>query len=97
MRVGARHAAMVVHSFSPADAWLEDYRAFARLMGVEGEKGRLERVPRHVGVELWMGWVTEPHASTKSSDTVIPRAPAYLDSVSNRGRCLPRSSFEIRA
>jgi hypothetical protein len=57
MRVGARYAAMLVHSFSSADAWLEDYQAFARLLEVEGGKGRLERVPRDVGVEVWMEWV----------------------------------------
>lgn len=27
-RIGARYAAMIVHSFSDEDAWLEDYRAF---------------------------------------------------------------------
>ena len=46
-RIGARYAAMVVHSFSDEDAWLEDYRAFAELMGVSGGKGGLERVVRH--------------------------------------------------
>jgi (p)ppGpp synthase/HD superfamily hydrolase len=82
MRVGARHAAMIVHSFSPADAWLEDYRAFARLMGVEGRKGRLERVPRHVGVELWMGWVggspSVPLGAEEAIDSLSLRFDAAL-------------------
>jgi hypothetical protein len=58
MRIRARYAAMVVHSFSDANARHDDYRAFARLMGVDGGAGRLERVARHTGPELWLGWVT---------------------------------------
>ena len=57
-RFSAKYAAMVVHSFSASDAWLEDYQAFTRLMGAESRKGRLERVSSHSDPELWMGWVS---------------------------------------
>ncbi len=60
VRHRAKYAAMVVHSFSDADAWLADYQAFARVLGVEGRKGTVERVPGREGPELWVGWVTEP-------------------------------------
>ncbi len=57
-RLKARYAAMVVHSFSAADAWIEDYRGLAMLLGVRGEKGRIERVPGREDPELWVAWVT---------------------------------------
>lgn len=57
-RFSAKYAAMIVHSFSPSDAGLGDYQAFAHVMGIEGGKGALERVPSHSEPELWMGWVT---------------------------------------
>lgn len=65
-RFSAKYAAMVVHSFSTSDAWLEDYQAFTRLMGAEGTKGKLERVSSHSDPELWMGWVS---GSTTTSST----------------------------
>jgi uncharacterized protein DUF6946 len=57
-RFCALYAAMVVHSFSESDAGLEDYQAFARLLGAEGTKGSLEHVSRHADAELWIGWVS---------------------------------------
>ena len=56
-RLGASYAAMVVHSFSAVDAWLDDYGAFCRVLGVTGAKSRLERVPRVSLPDLWVGWV----------------------------------------
>lgn len=56
-RLGAEYAAMVVHSFSAKEAWLEDYRAFAKLLGLSGKKGAVECVRRDAEPELWMGWV----------------------------------------
>lgn len=57
-RLGARYAAMIVHSFSAVDACLEDYRAFAAMLGVTGGKGRLEQAVGRSAPELWVGWVT---------------------------------------
>ena len=65
-RLGARYAAMVVHSFSGVDACLDDYGAFCRVLGVTGAKSRLERVPRVSEPELWVGWVCgEPARSAR--------------------------------
>jgi len=56
-RIGARYAAMIVHSFSRVDACLDDYCAFCGVLGVAGTKNRLERVRRVGEPELWVGWV----------------------------------------
>lgn len=61
LRLQARYAAMVVHSFSASDAWLEDYQSFAALLGAIGEKGVLESVPTGTAPDLWIGWVAGPH------------------------------------
>lgn len=66
VRHRATYAAMVVHSFSDTDAWLADYQVFARVLGVEGRKGTLERVPGREAPELWLGWVTGPNGPRPS-------------------------------
>ena len=60
VRHRAKYAAMVVHSFSAADACLADYQTFARFLGMEGQKGSLVRAPERDRPELWLGWVTGP-------------------------------------
>ena len=56
-RFTARHALMLVHSFSPTSEWLDDYIAFAATLGVEGAgKNTLSRVGDRDGVELHLGW-----------------------------------------
>lgn len=66
-RLGAHYAAMVVHSFSTQDAWLEDYVAFCRALGVSGRKRRLEAVRRVGEPELWVGWVSGDAGSAVES------------------------------
>jgi hypothetical protein len=56
-RFNARHALMLVHSFSRTSAWLDDYRAFARELGVEAGADEIVRVGARGGVELSVGWV----------------------------------------
>jgi hypothetical protein len=56
-RFNARHALMLVHSFSPTSAWLDDYRAFARELGLEAGADEIVRVGERAGVELSIGWV----------------------------------------
>jgi Domain of unknown function (DUF6946) len=56
-RFNARHALMLVHSFSPADEWLSDYQAFARALGADGaDAGTLSFVGDRSGVDLYLGW-----------------------------------------
>jgi hypothetical protein len=54
----APHALMLVHSFSQEHAWLDDYRAFAACLGVEGAPNRVVHVGERQGTELYLGWVT---------------------------------------
>lgn len=54
----ARHALMLVHSFSQTREWLDDYRAFASLLGVSAEHDAITHVGTRGGVELYLGWVT---------------------------------------
>lgn len=56
-RFNARHALMLVHSFSPTNAWFEDYAAFGRVLGAEVERDRIVAVGERGGVDLYLGWV----------------------------------------
>ena len=56
-RCCARHAIMLVHSFSQTHEWFTDYSAFARLVGAEVEVNRLVSVGRRGEVDLHLCWV----------------------------------------
>ena len=56
-RFGASHAVMLVHSFSQSHQWLEDYAAFAALLGAEGAVNQIVSVGQRGGVHLHLGWV----------------------------------------
>jgi len=55
-RFNAPKAAMVVHSFSQASEWFEDYVNFLKLFGVVAGVGELVGVGERDGVELYFGW-----------------------------------------
>jgi len=55
-RFNAPKAAMVVHSFSQASEWFEDYANFLKLFGVVADVGELVCVGDRDGVELCLGW-----------------------------------------
>jgi hypothetical protein len=66
-RFGARHALMLVHSFSAAGSWFDDYAVFARALGAEPAHGTVGTA-RTVGeIQLHLGWVT--------GDVPPPRPP----------------------
>ena len=56
-RYNAKHAVLVVHSFSQTHQWFSDYAAFAKLFGVEVEVNRLVSVGDRNGVTLHLCWV----------------------------------------
>jgi hypothetical protein len=56
-RFRARHAVLLVHSFSRTREWLDDFIAFGALLGVEGAADRLTPVRDCDGVQFSMGWV----------------------------------------
>jgi hypothetical protein len=58
-RFSARHAVVLVHSFSPSRTWFEDYVAFVAALGGQAAMGALIRLPNRVDIELYCGWVSE--------------------------------------
>lgn len=56
-RFGAKHAVMLVHSFSQSNLWFEDYSAFAALLGAKAEANHITSVGQRGGVQLHLGWV----------------------------------------
>jgi len=57
-RFAARHAVMLVHTFSETDASFADYERFAAMLGAEAKRDELiaARVPGDV--PLYLGWAT---------------------------------------
>jgi len=58
-RFHARHAVMLVHSFSEARLWFEDFREFLKVFGVSGEAGRILEIPGHEAPTLSLAWVAD--------------------------------------
>jgi hypothetical protein len=56
-RFGARHAVMLVHSFSRDDRWFEDFSAFVSLFGKTCSIGHLTYAVAKGGVPMYLGWV----------------------------------------
>jgi len=59
-RFGARHAVMVVHSFSGDDRGFEDYAGFLALFGATARPGELVSVEGGREVPLYFAWVRGP-------------------------------------
>lgn len=57
-RFGARHAAMIVHSFSPERRWFEAYSAFAEILGVAADPQLPHRLDLPEGRTLMLAWVS---------------------------------------
>jgi hypothetical protein len=55
-RFGASAAAMVVHSFSPAKRWFDEFAAFAQLLGGEPGPDTLMRAASPGSRPLYIGW-----------------------------------------
>lgn len=58
-KINAKHAIMLVHSFSKEYKWFEDYKAFVRLFGLNTEKDRIFGPVNLNGIDLYLGWVSE--------------------------------------
>ena len=57
-RFHARHAVLLVHSFSPAREWLNDFVAFGALLGLDAGPDRLTPARECGGVNFSIGWVS---------------------------------------
>jgi hypothetical protein len=53
-------AAMVVHSFSPARTWFNDYAAFVALFGHDAKPDQLICIRPGSTPPLYLGWATGP-------------------------------------
>lgn len=62
---------MLVQSFSKKDS-VADYQAFCKLLGCEGERGKVVRVGIVHDVELFLAWVD----CNPATDADIARATA---------------------
>jgi len=58
-RLNGAHAVLLVHSFSAKRAHLDEYRAFAHLLGASGEPDTVEPAGVRHGVELHVCWVAD--------------------------------------
>lgn len=56
-RFNARHAVLLVHSFSPSGEWREDYEAFLGLYPGRTALGAMTRLFHSTGHEFWAAWV----------------------------------------
>ncbi|MDF1583179.1 MAG: hypothetical protein P1P78_07695 [Methyloprofundus sp.] len=56
-RIGAAHAAMLVHSFSPTNQWFAEFKAFVALFGATAEIGKLSTVKAKNAMPLHLAWV----------------------------------------
>lgn len=55
-RFNAKHALMLVHSFSPTCEWFNDYAAFVSLMGARAIENEIVPIGSRSGVCLYLGW-----------------------------------------
>lgn len=62
-RLGQRHAVFLVQSFRSDPEAFDDYRTFARQLGVEAAADRLATAGERNGIQLWIGWVNSPIAN----------------------------------
>ena len=68
-RLNAQDAVLLVHSFSTAQAHIDEYRTFVQLLGAPGEVGVVEPVGVRHGVQLHVCWVAdEPVAQAHDGD-----------------------------
>ena len=57
-RFNAKHALMLIHSFSQEHQWFEDYAAFAALYGQNPNPDSIVYAGEIHGKNLYFGWVT---------------------------------------
>ncbi|HBS35153.1 MAG TPA: hypothetical protein DEA50_08775 [Parvularcula sp.] len=55
-RFGFGDAAMIVHSFSPTNQWIDDFQAFRRALGLMANPLEPASTRLKVGVNLTLGW-----------------------------------------
>ncbi|WP_342615447.1 DUF6946 family protein [Peribacillus frigoritolerans] len=64
-KVNANNSLMLVHSFSDAGKWFEDYAEFVKLFHLSPKKDGIVGPVQVNGIDLYFGWVTEVLAVKK--------------------------------
>lgn len=80
-RFNADHAVLLVHSFSPDHAHLDEYRAFAGLFGASGKAGSLQSAGLRGEAELHLCWVADlprSHAHQGEPEPILLEALDWL-------------------
>lgn len=62
-RFHAKHALMLVHSFSPKDSSFENYIRFVKLFNQTAAKDSITNSVHINGIQLHFGWLSDTHAS----------------------------------
>jgi len=57
--LNAKRAIMLVHSFSQANSWFDDYSRFVSLFGLEAQRDGLSNSVLINGINLSFGWVSD--------------------------------------
>ena len=73
-RFQAKHAVMLVHSFSSTDARFGDFAAFAALYDADAVKGRTVHARTLGDVSLHLGWISD---NPRPLDPVPPLGPRF--------------------
>jgi len=56
-KFNAPNAMMLVHSFSQADEWFENYALFVALFGIDAKMNRIHSAGKVGDIHLYLGWV----------------------------------------
>jgi len=72
-RFGAKHAVMLVQSFSPTQRWFEDFCAFGALYGLAGRKNVTLPAGQISDVCLHLGWVSDKPRDLVEGPSLGPR------------------------
>jgi len=75
----ARHAVMLVHSFSQTDKGFSDFYAFASLFDVKAEMGRLLPLGEYNGVDLFIAWCRGDQRFRSYQDSRLPESAGGVE------------------
>jgi hypothetical protein len=56
-RFSVRDSVMLVHTFSPANLWFDDFAFFASLFGLQTSVGQIVSTTARNGMPLHLGWI----------------------------------------
>lgn len=88
-RYHAKHAVMLVHSFSVNGEGFEDYKAFLAMLDLESEPGILQEVGERNGVQLWVGWLED-----RTGMRPLPEVHGLVEAVEKVIQCNQEDGYQ---